>query len=87
MLRSRADTSLPQRSQQTNRQHMTDTAQNLIPVAQQWLPAILHRMASATVPTCSSGGAILYACNQEHLSSTPLQVLVEMYSMSVRKYQ
>ena len=41
---------------------MRDAAQKFIPMAQQWLPAILHRMASATVPTCSSGGAILYAC-------------------------
>ena len=34
------------------------------PISQQWLPAILHNMASANVPTCSSGGVILYACNQ-----------------------
>ena len=86
MLRSRANANLPQRPQQTNRQHITDTALEVIPLAQQWLPAILHRIASATVPTCSSGAAILYACNQGHRSSTPLQELVEMYSKSVQKY-
>ena len=38
---------------------------------QQWLAAILQRIAAVKLPICSSGSVILYTCSQEQTIRAP----------------